>query len=257
MVSQRCVGVVASRRHVGVVVSRSHVGVVASRRRVGVVASRSRVGVVASQRHVVSKRIMAHARSGPPRAALSESIHTQRLVELDNPWLNCRRHLGDSAEYATKLSGSFTHSHRLQIYFIQRRQRHAAAVATTVGKPAAYDDVCPQLPSWLSSALRDWLPGSLGLIYIVNAELATITTPVAVTTVTTTRVDRHNSGTIVDGKATTITTRLQHQDDHNDIKMTTTARQDDGSRQQRQQDDFHSDDSDNANATCLFKQLGW
>ncbi|KAH9170873.1 hypothetical protein EDB89DRAFT_1907446 [Lactarius sanguifluus] len=52
-------------------------------------------------------------------------------------------------------------------------------------------------------------------------------------------------------------TRLRHQDDHNNIKMTMTARQDDGSRQQRQQDDFRSDDSDNTNATCLFKQLGW
>ncbi|KAH9171289.1 hypothetical protein EDB89DRAFT_1907145 [Lactarius sanguifluus] len=248
---QRRIGVMVSRRCVGVVASRRCVGVVASQRHVGVVASQSCIGVVVSWPRVVSKRIMAHARSGPSRAALSESLYTHRgpsivghrpcrlhptvvvlVVELDNPWLNRRRHLGDSAEYTTKLSGSFAHSRRLQIYFIQRRQRHAAAIATTVGKPAANDDVCPRLPGWLSSALRDWLPGSLGLIYIVNAELTTITTPVAVTTVTTTRVNRHNSGTIVDGKATMITTTTTTTSRHDyNIKTTTTT-----SRRQRQQD---------------------
>ncbi|KAH9168208.1 hypothetical protein EDB89DRAFT_1909480 [Lactarius sanguifluus] len=177
------------------------------------------------------------------RSAIRIPIHTQRLVELDNPWLNRCRHLGyvvlmgslmllllspsDLAEYATKLSGSFTHS--------RREDSVMPLLLPPPGNPL------PMTMSVLDSpAGSPWLSGITGHNYNTGSS---------------------DDGDYDKGRPPQQRNNSQWQgndnnDDHNNIKTTMTARQDDGSRQQQQQDDFHSDDSDNANATCLFKQLG-
>ncbi|KAH9167540.1 hypothetical protein EDB89DRAFT_1909954 [Lactarius sanguifluus] len=221
----------STKSNPSVIVPQRRIGVMASRHCVGVVASRSCVGVVVSQ---CRPSIVGH------RPCHLHPTVVVLVVELDNPWLNRCRHLG------------------LVPSLILAGCRYTSSREDSVMPlplPPLSRNLLPMTMSVLDSpAGSPQLSGITGHNYNTgssdNGDYEGQPPQQRNNSRWQGNDDNNNNNN-------NLKTRLRHQDNHNDIKTTTTARQDDGSRQQQQQDNFRSDDSDNANATCLFKQLRW